>query len=234
MTSTALHVLKVFVGRDGRGGNALGVFVDGTAIPAAERQAVAADLGFSETVFVEDVESGAVRIHTPSTELGFAGHPLVGTAWLLARIGRPVDVLRPPAGDVPTFQAAGLRWIRARADWVHGIELRQLESVEDVDALDAGDGRAWPAWLDEGVAHAHVWAWVDPKAGVVRARGFAPGLGIAEDEATGAAAVLMTSALGRALEIRQGVGSMLRTRLLDDGQVEVGGRVALVEERPYP
>jgi PhzF family phenazine biosynthesis protein len=76
-----LHVLRVFAAPDGTGGNPLGVFLDGPAVPEGRRQAVAADLGFSETVFVDDPRSGGVRIFTPAAELPFAGHPLVGTSW---------------------------------------------------------------------------------------------------------------------------------------------------------
>ena len=95
--SVALHTLRVFLGADGGGGNPLGVILEGGAVPAARRQAVAADLGFSETVFVDDRETGALRIFTPAVELPLAGHPLVGTAWLLAHAG---DAGRdaPPAG----------------------------------------------------------------------------------------------------------------------------------------
>src|SRR5436309_11290746 len=82
-----LHVLRVFCGDDGRGGNPLGVFLDGGAIASDQRQAVAHDLGFSETVFVDDGRSGDIAIFTPQAELDFAGHPTVGTAWLL---GAPV------------------------------------------------------------------------------------------------------------------------------------------------
>src|SRR4028118_1209524 len=96
-----LHVLKVFVADGGEGGNPLGVFVEGSGVPEEDRQAVAADLGFSETVFVEDAAGGRVRIFTPGTELPFAGHPLVGTAWLLASEGIGAPTLRPPAGAGP-------------------------------------------------------------------------------------------------------------------------------------
>ena len=61
---TELHVLRVFVGPDGRGGNPLGVFLNGSAVPADRRPAVAAELGFSETVFVDDPKRGAIRIFT--------------------------------------------------------------------------------------------------------------------------------------------------------------------------
>ena len=70
-----LHVLRVFVAPSGTGGNPLGVFLDGPAVPEERRQAIATDLGFSETVFVDDPPTGAVRIFTPAGELPFAGHP---------------------------------------------------------------------------------------------------------------------------------------------------------------
>ncbi len=95
-----LHILRVFTDEDGEWGNPLGVFLDGAEVPAERRQAVAAELGYSETVFVDDRERGECRIFTPGSELGFAGHPSVGTAWLLAREGEEVGALRPPAGEV--------------------------------------------------------------------------------------------------------------------------------------
>ena len=63
--------------------------------------------------------------------------------------------------------------------------------------------------------------------------GFPQAIGIAEDEATGAAAVLMGDRLGRPLTIRQGVGSELHVQNPGDGWIEVGGRVELVEHRAY-
>jgi PhzF family phenazine biosynthesis protein len=97
----ALHVLRVFCDEAGEHGNPLGVFLDGDEVPAERRQAVAHELGFSETVFVDDRRRGECRIFTPGLELPFAGHPTVGTAWLLAHEGEAVEMLRPPAGEVP-------------------------------------------------------------------------------------------------------------------------------------
>ena len=94
-----LHLLRVFCGNDGSGGNPLAVFLDGGEVPdAGERQAIAADLGLSETVFVDDAERGELRIFTPTVELGFAGHPTVGTAWLLRHERGPVAALRRRRG----------------------------------------------------------------------------------------------------------------------------------------
>ena len=64
-----LHVLRVFIGPDGSGGNPLGVFVEGGEIAPERRQAVAHDLDFSETVFVDSVDDGVARIrarHRPN------------------------------------------------------------------------------------------------------------------------------------------------------------------------
>jgi predicted PhzF superfamily epimerase YddE/YHI9 len=77
----------------------------------------------------------------------------------------------------------------------------------------------------------YVWAWVDEATGDVRARYFATDYGIAEDEATGAAAVAMGGDLRRDLAIHQGVGSEILVRPQPDGTIEIGGRVELVEIR---
>jgi predicted PhzF superfamily epimerase YddE/YHI9 len=211
-----LHVLRVFVGDDGRGGNPLGVHLPGHGIPPERFQAVAAELGFSETVFVEDGARGVLRIFTPAAELPLAGHPLVGTSWLLHESGSPVEVLRPPAGDVPTWREGELTWIRADPAAAPAFERVQLGSAAEVDAHPG----APPGGLLQ------IWAWIDEAAGRVRSRVFPPALGIEEDEATGAAALRLGAELGRALRIDQGAGSRLDVRPGPDGTVEVGGRVA--------
>ena len=218
-----VQVLKVFTGPDGRGGNPLGVVLDGASVAGDERrQAVAAALGFSETVFVEDARAGSIRIFTPAAELGFAGHPTVGTGWLLRRLRLGGAVLRPPAGAVDTWQDGDLSWIRARPEWVHPIERVEYRTASEVEALAGPQG---------STGSTYAWAWIDEPAGVLRSRYFVPAFGIGEDEATGAAAVMMGGMLRRPLEIRQGVGSVLRVRPGPDGTVEVGGRVETVGER---
>jgi predicted PhzF superfamily epimerase YddE/YHI9 len=219
-----LHVLRVFVGPDGRGGNPLGVFLDGADVPPAHRQAVAAELGFSETVFVDDRARGTVRIFTPAAELPFAGHPSVGTAWLLRETGTPVAVLRPPAGEVAVRHDDVRTWIRARAAWVDVFRIEQLKSPADVEDYPQ------PRMGEPGL---YIWAWGDAPAGIVCSRSFPTDLGIAEDEATGVAAVAMGALIGRPLTIRQGVGSEIVVRPSDDGTVEIGGRVELVETREF-
>jgi predicted PhzF superfamily epimerase YddE/YHI9 len=219
-----LHVLKVFVGESGAGGNPLGVFLDGSEVPENERQAVAADLGFSETVFVDDAERGEVRIFTPATELPFAGHPLVGTAWLLAEEGSGVSVLRPPAGEVPVRYEDDLTTISGRPEWAPEFEHIQVGSPAEVEALDGPP---------EGHDMAGVWAWEDEETGRMRVRVFPARMGIKEDEATGAHAVRLAARLGRGIVIRQGEGSMILAEPQADGSVEISGHTDLVEVREY-
>jgi predicted PhzF superfamily epimerase YddE/YHI9 len=218
------HLLRVFCADDGSGGNALAVFLDGANVPASERQAIAAALGLSETVFVDDPATGELRIFTPTVELDFAGHPTVGTAWLLARERGPVSTLHPPAGELGVRYDGDLTWISARPEWAPEFEHQQLGSPTEVDELDGPPGR------HDAVG---AWAWIDEPAGVVRARVFPVRYGIAEDEATGAAAVRLCALLGRPIEIHQGRGSRVRARPIEDDRVELGGRSVLDEERDY-
>ncbi len=217
-----LHVLRVFCAEGGSEGNPLGVFLDGIEVPERRRQAVAAELGFSETVFVEDRGSARCRIFTPGAELPFAGHPTVGTAWLLAREGAPPSVLRPPAGEVEVRAEGELTFVAARAEWSPRWQLIQLESAAAVEAL----GGPPP-----GIELAYCWAWQDEEAGAVRSRCWSLEDGVGEDEATGSAAIVLAEALGRELTIHQGRGSLLHARALGEGRAEVGGRVVLEQTR---
>lgn len=219
----SVHILRVFTGEDGDFGNPLGVFLDGHEVAVEQRQEVATDLGFSETVFVDDPTAGAIRIFTPGMELGFAGHPTVGTAWLLANEGAPVSVLRPPAGEVEVRHEGELTFVAARAEWSPPWELEQLHVPIEVEAVEEPPpGRMLP----------YYWAWDDEEAGTVRARCFSME-DIGEDEATGSAAIMLAAALERDLTIRQGRGSLLFAGSLGDGAAEVGGLVVLDEVRAY-
>ncbi|MFC6012630.1 PhzF family phenazine biosynthesis protein [Nocardia lasii] len=213
-----VEVVRVFTDPAGNLGNALGIARAGDVV-ALDKQLLAARLGFSETTVVSDPVDGVadVRIYTPAMELPFAGHPTVGTAWWLDVQGTPVETLRVPAGPVAVTQADGLTWITARAEWAPTFEFTQMDSLVELVGLSASD-------FTEGQHYR--WAWVDEARGTIRSRMFAPAMGIAEDEATGAAAVALTAQLRRGLIITQGQGSQLYTEWDSDGWVRLGGRVA--------
>ncbi|MET0994823.1 MAG: PhzF family phenazine biosynthesis protein [Mycobacterium sp.] len=213
-------VLRVFTDPDGKFGNPLGV-VDASAVDPADRQRIATELGYSETVFVDVPEQGAstahARIYTPATELPFAGHPTVGISWWLREKGIPIHTLRVPAGIVQVSYDGDLTAIRARAKWAPEFAIHDLASTDDLAAAD-------PAEYPDDIQH-YLWSWTDRDQGVLRARMFAAILGVPEDEATGAAAVRITEYLSRDLTIVQGKGSVIYTRWSPEGWVHVAGRV---------
>jgi predicted PhzF superfamily epimerase YddE/YHI9 len=205
-----LLVLRVFVDDRGAAGNHLGVMLDAGGFDAVERQRIAAELAYSETVFVDPGDR--LQIFTPTTELPFAGHPLVGAAWLLER-----PTLHPPAGAVATRREPPLTWISARPEFCPPWELRREATAAAVERLVPPPG-----------GHVMHWAYEDEAGGRIRARVFAPDYGVAEDPATGSAAIVLCAQLERALVVRQGAGSEILVRppaAGGDGTVELGGRV---------
>lgn len=220
--SIDVTVLRVFTDAAGDYGNPLGV-VNAADVAPGDRQQLATELGYSETIFVDlpDASSANAQIFTPAAEIEFAGHPTVGLAWQLRELGRPVHTLRVPAGLVQVDYQVGpddsMTAVTARADWAPEFAIYDLADERDV--LDAD-----PADYPDDIAH-YLWAWTDKESGALRSRAFVGSLGVPEDEATGAAAVRMTEYLSRDLVITQGKGSQIHTVWSPDGWVKVAGRV---------
>lgn len=213
-------VLRVFTDSDGNNGNPLGV-VDNSTVDPADRQQIATELGYSETVFVDLPQPGAntagAHIFTPVTEVDFAGHPTVGASWWLRKLGHPVNTLHVPAGLVKVDYDGDLAAISARSEWAPEFAIHDLSSTEELFAAEPDE---YPGDVEN-----YLWTWLDRDRGVLRSRMFAAHLGVPEDEATGSAAVRMTDYLSRDLTIIQGKGSVIETRWHPEGWVRVAGRV---------
>ena len=218
--SIDVAVLRVFTDADGNFGNPLGV-VDAAVAPPDQRQRIATELGYSETIFIDLPDPGSTtahaRIFTPATEIAFAGHPTVGAAWWLRERGTPIRTLQVPAGIVQVRYEDELTGVVARAEWAPEFAIHDLNSVTELLDAEPGD-------YDDGVSH-YLWTWIDRDAGAIRSRMFATNLGVPEDEATGSAAVRITDYLSRDLTITQGKGSRIHTTWHPDGWVLVSGRV---------
>jgi len=199
-------------------GNPLAVVLDGDDLSTEQMQALAKEFNLSETAFPLRAPDGAtygLRIFTPATELPFAGHPSVGSALVLRRLGRIEDgdnvqacgagllpmrldgdratltggaaTVGEPLDAAPLLAALGLcpddlagpspRWAGAGIDFVY--LLVRPEALGRV-RLDVA------AVSDVGGAGISLVAWDGTDA---RVRVFPGGVGIAEDPATGAAAV---------------------------------------------
>lgn len=199
---SAVHELRVFVDERGRFGNRLVVVLESAAMDDHECSDIARAAGTSETVFVDDADTGRVRIFTPNGRIPFAGYPLIGVGWLLHRNGVPVDALVTDVGQVKVEGGHDACTIDAPAGRGNPWELLERATPEDVLAADcSGTGR-----------HDYVWAWADQAAGTVRARAFTSASGTVEDEATGSAAIELCASLARPLVILQGAGSLIQVR----------------------
>ncbi|WP_250289490.1 PhzF family phenazine biosynthesis protein [Frankia sp. CiP1_Cm_nod1] len=220
-----VRVVRVFTDQAGNHGNPLGVVEDAaTIVPdPAHRQEIAARLGYSETVFIDDTATSTISIYTPRTKIPFAGHPAVGAAWFLGRIhGTPQDVLRTEGGDARTWTDDNGVWVRAALastpPWWH----ERLDDPKQVDDLTGP--------LHPGQDFTQLWAWEDEDAGTIRVRTFADRVGIPEDEACGSGAMRLAAALGRPLTLHHGKGSVIHARPGPPGHADVGGTV--IEDEP--
>lgn len=141
-------------------GNQLCVVPEAGDLDAETMQAIAREIGFSETTFVTEVarDRYAMRIFTPGQELPFAGHPTLGTAFVLVREGR----LEPVATQVVGAGEFAVRVdLRARTARMRQLPAALGEPLEDRDLLARAAGLGpgdlhpdLPARLvDAGLAH---------------------------------------------------------------------------------
>src|SRR3954454_25380436 len=124
MTELALHWVDVFTEMP-FAGNALAVFPDADGLDDEQMQDIAAELNLSETTFVFGGAAQA-RIFTPRSELPLAGHPMVGTAYVLASLGRLPEegrhVLKTGVGET-TIEVAGDTAMMTQAPFDPGEKL---------------------------------------------------------------------------------------------------------------
>ena len=214
--SLAFRVVDVFTGV-AFAGNPLAVVLDAEELTTGQMQTLAREFNLSETAFPVPPDEGAdygLRIFTPAVELPFAGHPSVGAAWVLHDLGRlpagervqscgagllsvMVDAMitltgaapsySPPRDSAPLLAAVGLDpedlvGTPARSAGA-GIDFGYLYVRPDALARAVGDMGLLRALGGAGVS---VVGWDGSAA---RARVFAGGVGVAEDPATGSAAL---------------------------------------------
>lgn len=246
-------VLRVFT-RDGEGGNHLGVVTDLEGLDDSRMQRIAADLGFSETVFIEEGEIPAVRIFTPEMEMPFAGHPLVGTAFHLFESGGEPDRIACGIGEVRTRRDGETIWVDApmlhenayrdgamfarRVGLANPKSTWRVEMPLDYRVVELGSAQdvSQAAPDTEAFGTAHGLTVFARSGNHVRMRFFIPAAGIAEDPATGSAAVALATRLAASGEsnghatIHQGeeIGHPSRIELRWEGRTaSIGGTVAV-------
>jgi trans-2,3-dihydro-3-hydroxyanthranilate isomerase len=200
-------------------GNQLAVFTDGRGLDDETMQSIARELKLSETTFVFPAEQGGhakVRIFTPATELPFAGHPTLGTAFVLAAPMQLLEIrLETGMGIVPVrLEREGDRIVFGRMEQpLPSIEPYEPEA-ELLSALGVENSELPVERYDNGAQHVYVALGSEDEVarlrpdlnrlaeleGVVgtncfagadgrwKTRMFAPAGGVPEDPATGSAA----------------------------------------------
>jgi trans-2,3-dihydro-3-hydroxyanthranilate isomerase len=142
-------------------GNAVAIFTDATDLPDQLLQPLARELNVSETVFVYPPGAGGharIRIFTPATELRFAGHPVLGSAFVLAAPLQLTEIrLETGAGIVPVvLEREGPRIVFGRMRQpVPAVEPFPQER-ELLDALGAERSELPVELYDNGIRHVYV------------------------------------------------------------------------------
>lgn len=213
-------------------GNPLAVFPDSGELTPAQMQAIAREMNLSETTFVTGADAGGydVRIFTPNSELPFAGHPTLGTTWVLrhlSRISGEVVQQRSAAGSTTVELRDGLLWLEREATVVeeaYEVDPALIGLTSKDIGCEINGTRVEPALSSAGfpqlmvpvvdtaaLDRAHpgwdvpygVYCFTVAPGGRISARGFFPTFGVPEDPATGSAA----AALGLYLGARVGAGN---------------------------
>jgi trans-2,3-dihydro-3-hydroxyanthranilate isomerase len=213
-------------------GNQLAVFTDGRGLDDETMQLLAHEMNFSETVFVLPPESDGharIRIFTPATELPFAGHPCLGSAFVLAQPLQLGEIrLETGAGVVPVvLEREGASIVFGRMEqpipeWEPFAEADELQEVLGVRSrlpvelyhlgpthvfLELGSAEEVAGLRPDFGALARFHAGINCFAGSGtqwKTRMFAPSDGVPEDPATGSAAGPLAIHLSRHGRIRFG------------------------------
>jgi trans-2,3-dihydro-3-hydroxyanthranilate isomerase len=198
-------------------GNALAVFTDARGIPEAELQRLAKETNLSETTFVYPPEADGhvrMRIFTPSAELPFAGHPTLGTAFVLAAPLQLVEIKIETAGGMVPVQLErdGPRIVFGRMAQPMPT-IAPFDGAEDLLEVLGVESQLPVELYDNGVPHVFVALGSEDEVAALRpdfqrlgefgavgincfageglrwkTRMFGVGLGMSEDPATGSAA----------------------------------------------
>lgn len=152
MGELTFYILDVFAEKK-YAGNQLAVVRDAGALSDTQMQKIAKEMNYSETTFIlsEQEQNGGydVRIFTPEQELPFAGHPTLGTAFVIQQeiIKKPVKVvnLNLKVGQIPVMfnydgQQAGILWMKQIAPiFSQTIKPQPISEVLGIDKIDIDD-----------------------------------------------------------------------------------------------
>ena len=207
-------------------GNGLAVFTDAREIPEGQLQRLARELNLSETTFVYPPAADGhvrMRIFTPAAELPFAGHPTLGTAFVLAAPLQLGEIrIETGRGTIPvTLERDGARIVFGRMTQPVPT-MTPFERADELLALLGVESQLPVELYDNGIQHVFVACRSEDEVAALepdlrgieslgaygincfagsgtrwKTRMFGPALGVAEDPATGSAAGPLACHLAR-------------------------------------
>ncbi|MDD9912857.1 MAG: PhzF family phenazine biosynthesis protein [Alphaproteobacteria bacterium] len=219
-----VHIFNVFVNEQGNFGNPVGIILDETQqLSSEQRLALTKKLGFSESVFINNLDKASISIYSSQGEIPFAGHAAVGTAYAISQFGgKHISELRGLKGSIPVTFEDNLVWVSSDLSitppWWHEYIPTEKELLE----ISAKNQKYY--------AHSQVWTWQDQQKAQIRARTFAPAWDIIEDQANGSGCMRLAATLGLKIEVLHGEGSIIHAEPKSPGTAKVGGRVTYVED----
>ena len=118
--SLSFYIVDVFAEKK-YAGNQLAVFSGADLLTDKQMQEIAREINFAESTFITELDaennSATIRIFTPEHEMKFAGHPIIGTSWVLMNKifeQQPEKIiLSVPIGEIPVYQSEDLVWLQA-------------------------------------------------------------------------------------------------------------------------
>lgn len=142
--SLSFYIVDVFAEKK-YAGNQLAVFSGADLLTDKQMQEIAQEINFAESTFITELDaennSVTIRIFTPEHEMKFAGHPIIGTSWVLMNkifVHQPEKIsLSVPIGEIPVYQLQDLVWLQAaQPEFLDTFLAEDFESFSNLSNID--------------------------------------------------------------------------------------------------
>lgn len=142
--SLSFYIVDVFAEKK-YAGNQLAVFSGADSLTDKQMQEIARETNFAESTFITELDaennSATIRIFTPEHEMKFAGHPIIGTSWVLMNKifeHQPEKItLSVPIGEISVNQSGDLVWLQAaQPEFLDTFSTEDFESFSNLSNTD--------------------------------------------------------------------------------------------------
>lgn len=214
-----LYEATVFANADGEYGDKHGIIIDeaGT-LNASARLTIAANLGYAETIFINDSKSSDISFFAQTKEIPFAGTAALAAAGFLENMnGSYLVHLNSQGKTIPVTHEDGIIRIEANISIMPDWNFIQASSVSELEG--------YTTEITSTLEHTMVWAWEDESRGLIRARTFAADWLLPEVEANGSGSMRLAHTLRKDICVVHGSGSEIFAKPMVGNMASLGGVV---------